>query len=768
MLCKSCNREFQSENISLCSECLWKKVRYAYKKPENINGQTYSLSSQTYILEKMDPKHRRGKDIIAKWHIWKNENTRLPFFEWLDAQEEGLPERRKAPKLIYNTSEEEKNKLRIEYNENNKLINSESKEIIDSNGFQGKFPSFGAYTMTGPKLFFSEHRRIVTHASLQGGTFVHAAGMMRVTNGKIVEIMNCSGHYKPGLESLYHTILNIPEEVFSRDCKIHYKVCKFATFAKKNKDASSRFNRWLGAKAGRYYKTKSLSYNDFKDYASIQLSDKAKLINQYDGRGNHILSAVWESYLSKAIIESLAWIEALTDISNNIFNKLESVNIPRIQNRILVDIQTYFSSNGINDLEQANYLSMLAFIKSFMSDLSNCESIVLFHKRFCEHIIPIIREVQEGQYFRSIEMYNILRKPELYSRANRGCNGNSNFIRKWKRFRNSKECRDLGIISKESSADNLKGFYSDNKTGIYKPAMYAFKPNCKKDPRALARRKYYDQEQDDYNTYQSELKSRDIVFGTGTSGTASKVISCFMYEDIFEGKDKEKNLNNYLMLLAAVLCARGHHSMYEVLFIKRTLYEEDFSYTPTIIREKLLTPEFKATPNYTQAFDNLAEYIDIKNDESYYINYDGYNDAVKQNFKISKETVQKLFNTLIAETVKNISRKIGLRTSANIKEYALINAVASVDIIDLTDEKILEILQQVIQISLRKRNSVGFSSETKTGRCLVNLLKDKKYYYFSYLIKKIVNINQKEVIKYRDLRSFSQLKLDCILKVFNS
>ena len=179
-------------------------------------GPSLGLSRHKYLLEKLDPKHRLGKQISPLFSVWVKSDAKENFFDWLDKKEQ---ENKKPYQTIaYRVTDKERRKIRIEFNDEKILADGKEFSTL---GFKGKKPQFGAFTFSkNSELFIAEHKLSRdtepgnTHASLQGGRKVPAGGMIRIVNNKVTAISNFSGHHAPGLLHLYYAVTHIPAQVF--------------------------------------------------------------------------------------------------------------------------------------------------------------------------------------------------------------------------------------------------------------------------------------------------------------------------------------------------------------------------------------------------------------------------------------------------------------------------------------------------------------------------------------------------------------------------
>ena len=147
----------------------WKKAREVLS---GISiGPFLGLSRHKYLLEKLDPKHRLGKQISPLFSEWVKSDAKENFFQWLDKRE--LENKKPFHTIAYRVTDEERRKIRIEF-KGDKIL-SDGKEFSTLE-FKGKKPQFGAFTFSkNSELFIAENKLSRdnepgnTHASIQGG-----------------------------------------------------------------------------------------------------------------------------------------------------------------------------------------------------------------------------------------------------------------------------------------------------------------------------------------------------------------------------------------------------------------------------------------------------------------------------------------------------------------------------------------------------------------------------------------------------------------------
>ncbi|MBV8802858.1 MAG: hypothetical protein JO131_07870, partial [Gammaproteobacteria bacterium] len=254
------------------------------------------LTTPFYKIEKIDYKHRRGKNLEDLRQKWIKSEAKENFLDWLDKKE--IETKSPIPTIHYRLEEDKQNQVKIEI-KNGKLYLGD--ELLDTTTFSGKesqYRGYGAYVMRKDgSLYVVEHKKEETHASILGGERVPSAGMIRVEKGVITGIMNTSGHYKPTLENLYFAVRHIPVECFSSDAKIIYKEQSFPKGSQKLRISSNFLLRGIGAQLGRRYKTEEFSYEEFLTFARKTLEQKTqKFIYKRDGRNNRYEDVLYQSY----------------------------------------------------------------------------------------------------------------------------------------------------------------------------------------------------------------------------------------------------------------------------------------------------------------------------------------------------------------------------------------------------------------------------------------------------------------------------------------
>lgn len=183
--------------------------------PEMPNRNSKLALTEEYWLEKIDPKHR-SLDYLKKNHDkWKNSGKykEVDFISWLDGQEEKKTV--ESGGIDYLSIVESKKLYTVNFKDG--LICDSNNVPIDTTKLIGKCPGFAAYIITlDGELLITEHiKGKFQHSSFTGAEKIQCAGMIKIEKGKIVEINNISGHYRPQILAIAKAIQYIPDEVFS-------------------------------------------------------------------------------------------------------------------------------------------------------------------------------------------------------------------------------------------------------------------------------------------------------------------------------------------------------------------------------------------------------------------------------------------------------------------------------------------------------------------------------------------------------------------------
>lgn len=183
------------------------------------------LMSDHYWHELLDPCHRVGfftEILQARWHV----STCPNYFIFLETLENDPSLMRIMPfeqKVIYLNKEERKDYL-LEIREGafyhlGKPFDSHDFYSIHS----GKGKAIFVMDADG-KLYVAKHKAgRIHHSTLYAGKEVLGAGEVIATNGKLIQITNKSGHYKPGRESMLEVLEKLSTKISLKGVKVEIR-----------------------------------------------------------------------------------------------------------------------------------------------------------------------------------------------------------------------------------------------------------------------------------------------------------------------------------------------------------------------------------------------------------------------------------------------------------------------------------------------------------------------------------------------------------------
>src|SRR5882762_3433481 len=97
----------------------WSRAR------EVISGtsteSSLGLSRHRYLLEKLDPQHRLGKETAPEFHTWQKSDSKLSFFAWLDQKEE-KDSKKPYTRIAYRITDQERKQIRVEFKDGQVLL----------------------------------------------------------------------------------------------------------------------------------------------------------------------------------------------------------------------------------------------------------------------------------------------------------------------------------------------------------------------------------------------------------------------------------------------------------------------------------------------------------------------------------------------------------------------------------------------------------------------------------------------------------------------
>lgn len=550
------------------------------------------LTHLAYLLEKLDPEHRRGNDLLAEHEQWKTSRTKKDFFEWLNRKE--IVTKNKLPRMVYRTQDPARKNILMECKEGQLYRN---KALVDTLNDQGKRPGYAAFTFSADNQLFltSHHVMSDVHASLEGGRRVACAGMIKVQKGKITELTNFSGHYHPDLKNLWYAVKHLPANVFSSEASIVYTKQRFPRIAKWFSESRYALLRGIGGKLSRMTINTRMTRPEFILFAEKQIeTTEGKFIYQRDKKNNRYENSLYESYLSKTIIQNDAsWRPTLLKINQWIYHKIASDRDNQTMlNALMSALQKYSSKKIDRD-------NVMEITKQFLLDSKSLAPTVLFHGDYFERIHASIKGEQA---YDTLATYSKVRSDDLFSAENRGVDATSTWRRTFERIRHPfYQSSTLGILSDAESPAELSDYF-ENEPSPKKPAKRFYQLQGERLSHAAAQR-HRDAKTHRTAPFGQEIIERDVTIISGASGTTSKIMP-HLIESMRITPDEMKT---YLMVRGATLAAYGHHSIYEVMVLARKL-GFPISYDHTFYHQQFMTPAFRNSPDYKNF---LAAYPDI-------------------------------------------------------------------------------------------------------------------------------------------------------------
>ena len=171
------------------------RLDYSSNSDDETCGTALLIPHWKAELERLDPMHRYAKNLRAYEPAWKDQCSKTQtLWEWLeDNPTFSLPE---CPRQTLDTQ-------RVQY------LDKESREAYKVDVKDGHFRRSGEtfFTGEGDWIFVLSSDKILYinrkergefhHTSFLGGESCLAAGWMTVTDGRLVDLLPHSGHYRP-------------------------------------------------------------------------------------------------------------------------------------------------------------------------------------------------------------------------------------------------------------------------------------------------------------------------------------------------------------------------------------------------------------------------------------------------------------------------------------------------------------------------------------------------------------------------------------------
>jgi hypothetical protein len=293
----------------------------------------------------------------------------------------------------------------------------------------------------------------------------------------------------------------------------------------------------------------------------------------YDSYGNSIETTLFESYLSKVIIEQRKLYEPLYIKINQSIQRMVDAN----QQNKEFSRQLHSCLTLVN-IEYPGHSQL----ESFLQPGFHLHAANYFHKLFFEKIIRLAAIPAHNSATKSLTLAERAQRtvcsseatikklsarvypPMFFNPEHRG--------RIEQELETEPVTRKLGIAQEEYTPNDLKYYYPTP----YCPAQMQFLR--------------------DYNgSVSKKMQLNHLPYISGPSGTAGTCFQSMIQLDTYTAEE----LKLYFMVLSASMVARGHHSFYEVMMIAETIgfkikdYSERQQYY-----EQFLTVELKNSIEY--------------------------------------------------------------------------------------------------------------------------------------------------------------------------
>jgi len=182
-----------------------------------------------YWLQKLDPAHRPQEYLNTQFKSWSRSSSELDFFDWCAAKEAAWDSQINS--IAYLRTDNLRENYQAQFINDHIYLRD---AIADTTHFEipGKGNGYAAYVITADGTLYlnDQHQKnCFSHASFTHGEPVVCAGMIKIVAGKIMDINNISGHYRPNLSHFAQAILRIHPELFHKQGRITWKEPYFAT-----------------------------------------------------------------------------------------------------------------------------------------------------------------------------------------------------------------------------------------------------------------------------------------------------------------------------------------------------------------------------------------------------------------------------------------------------------------------------------------------------------------------------------------------------------
>jgi hypothetical protein len=176
-----------------------------------VDKQNPIKPSLAYYHEVMSKEHHPKDLANEKKADWLKENgykKNLQDFinETLDTSllkvEYLSPDQQEAIELHFNAKDNKIYRNKDNGSAYNTISHSDSARTIDGKVYQSDTPDYAAFVVRNGKMYAQHHiSKIFQHTSITAGNSVSCAGLIKIVDGKISEIVNKSGHYQVSSET---------------------------------------------------------------------------------------------------------------------------------------------------------------------------------------------------------------------------------------------------------------------------------------------------------------------------------------------------------------------------------------------------------------------------------------------------------------------------------------------------------------------------------------------------------------------------------------
>jgi len=176
----------------------WKRAAHKASIVGRGSSQETGSAGRTlhapYWKEKLDPRHRDAGELAQLQNRWERDpEGGRDFFAWLEKNDVDLPHRTAVQQV---SSKRERAKHRASFDADGQIKMND----------RGKHFLFGH--KTGEAIFVADHKDNLYvgvktlgkfhHSSFLAGDAAQTAGTLRLEDGKLTQINDHSGHYRPG------------------------------------------------------------------------------------------------------------------------------------------------------------------------------------------------------------------------------------------------------------------------------------------------------------------------------------------------------------------------------------------------------------------------------------------------------------------------------------------------------------------------------------------------------------------------------------------